>query len=83
MSIQRKELGDRYSGISQMGKKEERLRAEALKIEENVMHGRSHLILPVVSDVHEYQKLLQEQMFHENKWHDKNFPPLASSTPHM
>ena len=62
-----------------MGKKEERSHADEFQAQD-VMHGRSHLISPVVSDVHAYQKMIQEQILHENKCHDKTSPSLPEST---
>ena len=81
MSTQHKAFEGSYSGISkyvisQMGKKEERLRAEEFQNPDFMMHGRSHLILPVASDVHEYQKNVKEQICHENTWHESSFPRL-------
>ena len=41
---------------------------------------RSHVILLDISNFHAYQKMIQEQMMHENKIHDMNFPALVTST---
>ena len=71
-----------------MRKKEERDRAFA----ENTIPGilmlkdRSHLYdyefdasngAPATS-FHAYQKIIQDQILHENKWHDRHFPSLAT-----
>ena len=60
---------ERYSGISNMGKKEERVHAELQA--KDLTHDRSHLITPDVSNFHACQKMMQDPMLHENKWHDK------------
>ena len=65
-----------------MRKKEERERAFIdNKIPDIFMHDRSHLYdhdipLNTPSSFHEYQKMIQEQIFHENKAHDRHFPML-------
>ena len=41
---------------------------------------RSHGTLPDMSNSIFYQKMIQEQMMHENKIHDVNFPALVAST---
>ena len=75
----RRNEAEMYSGLSHMGKKEERLHAVEFQAQ-GCMHGRSHLISPVVSDVHAYKNIFQEQILHENKWHDNTNPSLAKST---
>ena len=68
-----------------MRKKEERDRAfEDNKIPDIFTHkDRSHLYdfdvsstAPVTS-FHAYQKMIQDEMMHEKKWHDWHFPSLA------
>ena len=67
-----------YSGIPNTGKKEERVHAELQA--QDFMHDRSHLITPDVSNLHAYQKMMQDHVLHEHRWHDKHFPTLAKTT---
>ena len=75
----------RHGGIRQMRKKEERDRALVdNKIPDIFMHtDRSHLhdfnvSLMASTSFHEYQRMIQEQTFHENKVHDRHFPVLKT-----
>ena len=56
-----------------MRKKEER-------VHESCLSDRSHVMLPNISSFRACQKMIQEQMMHENKFHDKHFPALVTST---
>ena len=47
---------------------------------QDLMHDRSHLMTPEVSKFHAYQKMIQDQMLHGSKWHDKYFPSLVEIT---
>ena len=47
---------------------------------QDVMHDRSHLMTPDVFNVYAYQKVIQEEILHEHKWHHKHFPSLAKIT---
>ena len=42
------------------------------------MHDRSHLMTVDISKFRAYQKMIQEQVLHDNKWHDKHVPSLAN-----
>jgi hypothetical protein len=74
----------RHGGIRQMRKKEERYRAFVDNKILNFMHkDRSHLhdfnvSLMASTSFHEYQIMIQEQIFHENKVHDHHFPVLKT-----
>ena len=46
----------------------------------NHVPDRYHVMLPDISNFRAYQKMIQEQMMHENKSHDKHFPALVTST---
>jgi hypothetical protein len=67
-----------------MRKKEERDRAFVDNKIPNFMHkDRSHLhdfnvSLIASTSFHEYQRMIQEQIFHENKIHDHHFPVLKT-----
>ena len=39
-----------------------------------------HVIMSNMTNFHDYKKLIQEQMMHENKFHDKHCPALVTST---
>ena len=73
-SFHSKESADRYSGITDMRKKEERIQP-CFSFED-----RSHVTLPSMSNFSAYQKIIQEQMMHEHKTHDMIFPALITST---
>ena len=68
-----------------MRKKEERDCAfEDNKIHDICMHkDRSHLYdvdvssTEPVASFHAYQEMIQDQMLHENKWHDRHSSSLA------
>ena len=62
-----------YGGLSNMGKKEER-------VHDSCFSDRSHVMMTNMSNFHEYKKLIHEQMAYENRHHDEHFPALASST---
>ena len=77
-----------YGGTTQMRKKEEkeeRYRAfKDNKIPDILMHKhRSHLygfdasLTAPMTSFHAYQKMMQDQLLHENKWHDMHFPSLV------
>ena len=69
---------ERHSGISNMGKKEERVHAELQA--QDITHDRSHSITPDASNFHAFQKMSKDQMLHGNTWHDKHFLSLAKIT---
>ena len=56
-SFHSRESADRYSGITDMRKKEERIQP--------CFADRSHVTLPDMSNFIAYQKMIQEQMMHE------------------
>ena len=50
---------ERYGGLSDMGKKEER-------VHDSCFSDRSHVMMTDMSNFYEYKKLIQEQMTHDN-----------------
>ena len=56
-----------------MGKKEER-------VHESCVSDRSHVMMSDISNFHDYKNLIQEQMMHEKKFHEKHFSALLTST---
>ena len=55
----RRNEADRYSGISDMRRKEER-------VHEPCFSDRSHVMLPDMSNLRAYQKMIQEPMMTDN-----------------
>ena len=68
-----KESADTHFGMTNMRTKEE-------SIQQSCFSDRSQVTLPIMSNFIAYQKMIQEQMMHENKIHDKHFPALITST---
>ena len=71
---------ERYAGLSNMGKKEERVHDSRVSSISSCFSDRSHVMMTNMSNFQEYKKLIQEQMAYENWHHDEHFPALASST---